>query len=49
MLTFLPCSLVEFATLKVVDNVVKYNLYKSTEVDALLKQLDVGASTEEQS
>jgi 20S proteasome subunit alpha 3 len=46
---FLPCSLVEFATLKVVDNVVKYSLYKSTEVDALLKQLDVGASTEEQS
>lgn len=46
---FLPSSLVEFATLKVVDNVVKYNLYKSTEVDALLKQLDVGASTEEQS
>lgn len=46
---FLPSSLVEFATLKVVDNVVKYNLYKSAEVDALLKQLDVGASTEEQS
>lgn len=41
--------LVEFATLKVVDNAVKYNLYKPAEIDSLLKQLDVGASTEEQS
>ncbi|CAO3671011.1 unnamed protein product [Umbelopsis vinacea] len=47
--TTLTSEKLEFATLKVVDNVVKYNLYKSTEVDALLKQLDVGASTEEQS
>jgi 20S proteasome subunit alpha 3 len=40
---------VEFATLKVVDSQVKYNLYKPAEIDALLKQLNVGASTEEES
>ncbi|KAG2187303.1 hypothetical protein INT44_004988 [Umbelopsis vinacea] len=47
--TTLTSEKVEFATLKVVDNAVKYNLYKPAEIDSLLKQLDVGKSTEEQS
>ncbi|GAB5585665.1 Proteasome subunit alpha type-3 [Umbelopsis nana] len=47
--TTLTSEKLEFATLKVVDGAVKYNLYKPTEIDAMLKQLDVGASSEEQS
>lgn len=38
-------SLVEFATIQLVDEKVKYDQYKPEEIDALLKEQNVGAAT----
>lgn len=37
--------LVEFATIRLVQSVIKYDQFKPEEIDALLKEQNVGATT----
>ncbi|KAG0175063.1 protein with putative role during mitosis [Apophysomyces sp. BC1034] len=46
--TTLSSEKLEFATIRLVDGKVKYELYNATEIDALLKEQNVGAAAEEQ-
>lgn len=38
------CYIVEFATIQLVNDKVKYDLYKPEQIDALLKEQNVGAT-----
>jgi 20S proteasome subunit alpha 3 len=40
---------VEFATIQLVDNKVKYDQFKPEQIDALLKEQNVGAAATETS
>ena len=48
MIIFLGGFIVEFATIRMVNDKLKYDLYKPEEIDALLKEQNVGSDAMEE-